>query len=177
MAQSSDKIKRIALIGPECTGKSTLAKELATHYNTVSVAEYARQYCEQLKRPYTIDDIEYIARKQLIIEQEFITKANKFIFSDTELIISKVWADDVFKTVPHWIAENIRPAQYDLYLLMFPDITWQNDTVRENGNRREYFFDKYKTELENIDATFYVISGFGMTRFKNAVNVINKYFN
>ena len=164
-------------MGPECTGKTRLAQLLATHYKTVCVAEYAREYCEKLKRKYTLDDIEFIARKQLEIENELLKKANKIIFSDTELIISKIWAEDVFKTLPKWIAENLEQTKYNLYLLLSTDIPWQADSVRENGDRREYFFDLYESEIKKLGAPYSVIAGAGEIRMDNCISCIEKFLN
>ena len=87
---------RVALIGPESTGKSTICEELAKYFNTKWVHEYARDYLSKLNRRYTKEDIIYCAKKQLAIEAELESDANKILFSDTELINYKVWLLDVF---------------------------------------------------------------------------------
>ena len=112
MAQTNSKIIRIALIGPESTAKSTLSEQLARHYMTHWVKEYSREYLSKISRKYTLDDILLIAQKQLEQENKLLQTANKFIFADTELILSKVWCEDVFNICPDWINENILPPNF-----------------------------------------------------------------
>jgi NadR type nicotinamide-nucleotide adenylyltransferase len=176
MAKENDNIIRIALIGPESTSKSTLSEGLANYYTTVWVKEYAREYLTRVKKKYIIEDILAIAREQLKKEQELILQANKFIFADTELIISKVWCEDVFKTCPAWILENILHHKYDFYLLTFPDIPWQEDSLRENPHRRDFFFDWYERELKNIHANYTIIKGTGKARLESCIDAIEAFF-
>ncbi|MGB3946711.1 MAG: ATP-binding protein [Bacteroidia bacterium] len=177
MEKQTQRIIRIALIGPESTAKSTLAESLAKHYNTMWIQEYSREYLAGIDRKYTLDDILIIAKEQLKREQQAIAIANTFIFADTELILSKVWCEDVYKTCPNWILENIIRYKYDLYLLTSPDIPWEEDVVRENPHRREFFFDWYKRELKLIDANYAVISGLGEERLQNCIEAIEKSVN
>lgn len=172
MEKNNHKIIRIALIGPESTAKSTLSEALAKHYNTVWVKEYAREYLNNINRKYTLEDILEIAQEQFKQEQELIKKANKFIFVDTELINNKVWCLDVFKTCPAWIEESIIKHKYDLYLLTYPDLPWEPDPLRENPERRDFFFNWYEKELKLIDANYAVIKGIGEERVKNSIQII-----
>ena len=174
--KKNSRIKKIALIGPESTGKSTLCEMLASHFKTVWVPEMARQYIGSLERKYTLDDIEYCTKAQLNEEMELIKKANRFLFCDSEMIIAKVWCEDVFKTVPAWIEEKVRTNLYDLHLLMLPDIPFEQDPVRENPHRREFFFDWYKRELEERNFPYEVIGGKGDERFRNAIAAIRMHF-
>jgi len=167
-----EKVKRIALIGPESSGKTTLCKQLAEHYHTQWVPEYSREHVAELNRKYTLQDIEHCYREQLKQEKELINKANQFIFSDTELIVAKVWCEDVFKTAPEWIEKNIEPEKYDLYLLTFYDLPWLHDPVRENPHRREFFYEWYKRELESRNFPYKIIKGEGEKRFRNALDAI-----
>jgi len=169
-----NKTKRIALIGPESTGKTTLCEELAKHFQTVWVPEYSREHVEQLHHPYTLDDIEFCTRKQLEQEDNLLQKANGFIFCDTELIVAKIWCEDVFKTCPDWIEEEIPKRKYDLYLLTYPDLPFIEDPVRENSHRREYFYELYKKELEKRNLKFEVVTGSGNRRFENVLKMVEK---
>ena len=169
-------IKKIALIGPESTGKTTLCAYLAAHYNTVWVPEMARQYIGSLERKYTLEDIEYCTKVQLNEEERLLKGANKFLFCDSEMIIAKVWCEDVFKSVPPWIEEMVNTNLYSMHLLMLPDIPFEHDTVRENPHRREFFFNWYKQELEERKFPYEVIGGTGEERFRNSIAAINKHF-
>lgn len=175
MEKKTNKIIRIALIGPESTAKSTLSEQLARHYMTHWVKEYSREYLSKISRKYTLDDILLIAQTQLEQEKKLSQSANKFIFADTELILSKVWCEDVFKTCPDWIKENILPYKYDLYLLTYPDLPWEEDAVRENGNRRHFFYDWYEKELKVIKANYTVIKGENEERLNNCISAIEKF--
>lgn len=177
MEKQTQRIIRIALIGPESTAKSTLAESLAKHYNTMWIQEYSREYLASIDRKYTLDDILIIAKEQLKKEQQAIAIANKFIFADTELILSKVWCEDVFNSCPDWISDNIVPYKYDLYILTSADIPWEEDVVRENPHRREFFFNWYEQELKLINANYVVIKGQGDERLWNCIEAIEKSTN
>lgn len=168
----SNNLKRIALIGPESSGKTTLCTLLAAHYETVWVPEYSREYIAKLKRKYTLEDIEYCSREQLKQEKELRKTANGYLFADTELIVAKVWCEDLYKKAPAWMQERILPEKYDHYLLTYFDLPWLEDTVRENPNRREFFFDWYKRELEQRGFPFSIIKGKGDERLANAIQSI-----
>jgi NadR type nicotinamide-nucleotide adenylyltransferase len=170
-------IIRVAVIGPESSGKTTLSHELAEHYQTTWVAEYSRSYIAGLTRAYTQQDIEKIALAQLKQEDEALLHAQNYFFADTELIIAKVWSLDVFHYCPEWIEKKIPELAYDLYLLTSPDLEWIADPVRENAGRRDYFFDWYKRELETYQFPYFIISGHGKYRMQNAVSAIENYFN
>jgi NadR type nicotinamide-nucleotide adenylyltransferase len=162
-------------MGPESTGKTTLASALAKHYDTIWIPEYSREYVEKLHIRYTMDDILHCAHKQLESEQLSASRANKILFTDTELINCSVWLKDVFNAEEEWIQNSILENEYDLYLLLNYDLPFVNDPVRENQHRRNYFFDWYKRELENRGFKFKVISGFGQERISNAINEIDSF--
>ncbi len=166
-------MKRIALIGPESSGKTTLATQLADYYVTTWIPEYAREYVEALNRPYQYEDVVHIARKQ--IEQLKQTNdTRRFLFFDTELIITKIWFLDVYKTCPAWLDEAIRNQNFALYLLCSPDIAWTPDPVRENPDRRNYFFELYRSELENYSFKYKIVEGHGNERIENAIAILDQ---
>jgi NadR type nicotinamide-nucleotide adenylyltransferase len=175
MEKKNTSALRIALIGPESTAKSTLSEKLAKHYHTLWVPEYSRIYLKELKRNYTLDDILLIAKEQFKQEEELIKKANRFIFVDTELIVAKVWCEDVFKTCPEWISETLINHPYDFYLLTYPDLPWEEDPLRENPHRRTFFYDWYEQELKRMHAAYAVIKGSGEQRLQNAVQAIEEF--
>ena len=167
-------IIRIALIGPESTGKTTLANQLADHYKTVWVREFARDYVAKLNRKYTYEDVLQCITMQAAEEKEALTSAHRFLFADTELILHKIWLWDVFKTYPPELDEEINKIAYDLYLLLYPDLPFVEDPVRENPHRRMYFFELYKQELEKRNLPFKLIKG--DHRFQKAVEHIDSRF-
>ncbi len=172
------QIKRIVLIGAESTGKTELSEFLSGKYNTVSVPEYAREYIENLKRPYIYDDVEHIANKQIELENEYYQKADKILFYDTYLIITKIWFKLVFNKVPDWINKKIKNSNIDLFLLCNNDIPWIPDFVRENGGEmREELFEIYKEELNKLGFNYKIVKGKGDDRFTNAFKHVNEFLN
>ena len=169
-------VKRIALIGPESTGKTTLCLQLAEHYKTVWVPEYARMFMTKLKREYNYDDVVHCARVQMQTEDGMLKQANQFLFCDTELINFKIWFQDKFKKAPDWLEDEIAKRKYDLFLLASPDLPWAAERVRENPERRNYFFDLYKSGLEKRNFPFRIISGTGDSRLRLAVSFIDSFF-
>lgn len=172
----SKQVRRIATIGPESTGKTTLCMELAGHYRAIWVPEYARTFMENLKRSYTYEDVIHCAREQMKAEDELLSKADRFLFCDTELINYKVWFNDKFEKIPDWIEHQIKNRKYDLYLLTSPDLPWVYEAVRENPERREYLFELYKNELEKRNFIYGTVSGSGATRLEAAIKIIDSIF-
>ncbi len=164
-------MKKISIIGAESTGKSTLAKTLASYFNSQYIPEYAREYINNLNRKYNYNDLIIIAKKQIELEKNYSN--NKFIFLDTDLIITKIWFLEVFKKTPKWIDKEILGNKADFYLLCNNDIKWIPDPVRENGGeRRDYLFNLYENELIKINASYKIIKGKGNERFENAKKTV-----
>lgn len=167
-------IKKVSLIGPECTGKTTLASELARHFGTIWVPEYAREYIENLNHKYTFQDVEHIAFKQLNQIISAYPQANNWIFFDTDLIITKVWFEVVFNNCPEWINEEIKKNLFTLHLLCKPDIPWIADNVRENGGKnREILYFRYLNVLQEYKLPYSIVEGEGGMRFSNAIQLLN----
>lgn len=163
---------RVALIGPESTGKTTLCAQLAAHFNTLWIPEFARDYISSLQRPYTEEDILHCAKEQLRLEQEASGKANRLLFCDTEMIIAKVWLLDKYKHCPDWIEQEIALHPMDLYLLTAPDVEFEPDAVRENEHRRVFFYEWYKNELEEKTLPYAMIKGKGKDRLAAAQKAV-----
>jgi len=165
---------KIAILGPESTGKTALAKSLAEHFEAPWVPEFAREYVENLSNPYTYDDVCNIALKQ--IEQEKIYENNiteKIVFFDTDLIITKVWFEYKYKSVPDFLTERLKHGFFDLYLLCAPDLPWEADSVREHGTDREFFFEWYKAEIEQIGKPYVIVYGIGNQRIQHAIEAFS----
>jgi NadR type nicotinamide-nucleotide adenylyltransferase len=141
---------KIVICGPESTGKTTLCRELAEHYQTTWVPEFAREYIGRLNRKYTYDDVEIIAKKQIQQWESISHDENNLVFFDTGLIITKVWFSEVYNKVPFWLENELTNYKPDMYLLCYYDIEWEFDTIRENGNdeQRAYLFAKYLEEIK-----------------------------
>jgi NadR type nicotinamide-nucleotide adenylyltransferase len=172
MEKAISNIIRIAIVGPESTGKTTLAAQLAKHYNTCFVPEYAREYIDKLKRPYTIDDIITISKSQVDMEDKMALSANKILICDTNLVVTKIWAEHAFAYCPEWILSNIKKRKYALHLLTCPDIPWEADSQREHPHLREQLFEKYRTELDEEKIPYQLISRTGESRTEMAIKII-----
>jgi NadR type nicotinamide-nucleotide adenylyltransferase len=169
-------IRKIAITGPESTGKSMLAEQLAAHYQTVWVPEYAREYLEILGKPYVESDILQIARGQLSAESALLVPANRYLFCDTELLVTKIWSEVKYNRCNPWILETIEAHRYDLYLLCDIDLPWQYDPLREHPDQRQFLFDLYHNELKNRRYPFAVVRGTGPDRLENAIQIIEMNF-
>ena len=170
----SKSIKSIAIVGPECTGKSTLAQSLATQYRTNWVEEYAREYVTSQNYRYNMFDIFRISRKQLEMEDDAMITANDFLICDTNLIVSKIWSNYKFGSCPEWIQNQIINRDYDLHLLTDIDMPWVEDPLREHPDKRQYFFDLYKKELDDLGVAYEIISGNENERWERAMMSIRK---
>jgi nicotinamide riboside kinase len=169
-------MKIIVVSGPESVGKTTLCLALKERLGAVYLPEYARIYVENLNRAYTYKDVEHIAKQQISGLQNAIADNSdkEFVVIDTFLIVTKVWFLHGFKKCPKWLQPALETAKIDLFLLLKPDIEWQQDAVRENPHIRQYLYDWYKRELMAINANFVEIEGFGEVRTAKAIEAIMK---
>lgn len=153
----------VGIIGAESSGKTTLAQYLAKRYNGLFVPEYAREYMEQLSRPYTIADVEHIARQQIAqlstFHSQLSTKeTTDLVFFDTELIITKVWFEHKYGFCPDWLVDALHKYPMDVYLLCYPDLPWIPDPVRENPDIRLELFNRYEAEVQALGIPYYIIT-------------------
>ena len=169
-------LKRIAIVGPESTGKSQLAQQLAQHYQTEWVPEYARFYLDRLERAYTQPDLSEIAKGQLAWERDKSDHANRYLFCDTNLIVIKVWSDHKYGMTDPWIEDTLKENTYDFYLLGNIDLAWTPDPQREHPDMREHFFRIYENYLKDNTLPYVLISGQEEARKKCAIDAVEKYF-
>jgi NadR type nicotinamide-nucleotide adenylyltransferase len=150
---------RVGIVGPESTGKSTLAAYLAARHNAVWVPEYAREYMERLSpdHQYTYDDVIAIAHHQIQQLVELNAVESECVFFDTELLITKVWLEHKYGHCPDFIIKALHQYPMDVYLLCVPDLPWEPDPVRENPHLREYLFEWYEREIQAMNIPYYII--------------------
>jgi NadR type nicotinamide-nucleotide adenylyltransferase len=161
--------KRIGIIGPESTGKSTLSRQLASHFDTHWVPEFARQYLIDINRPYEESDLLTIAKGQKKKEEQLFRGANNFLFCDTTLIVVKVWSEHSYGRCHPWIGEQVDQMQYDYFFLTDIDMPWEEDPQREHPHMRKYFFDIYRTYLEKEGLPYTLVSGNEAERLQLAI--------
>jgi NadR type nicotinamide-nucleotide adenylyltransferase len=167
-------VKKVAVIGPECTGKSELSEFLAGYFHTEWVPEYARGYINNLVRPYEQHDLIAIAHGQIRLEDEWIRDSNSVLICDTNLYVIKIWSEFKFGTCDKTILEQIATRKYDLYLLTSIDLPWEDDPLREHPHKREQLYEIYLNEMKNQPVPFVEIKGERELRRKAAVDAVEK---
>ena len=169
------EIKKIAVVGPESTGKSTMSAYLAEHYHTVWVPEFARDYCAALTEPPTWQDEINMFYGQIALEKEHLPKANKLLICDTTFITVKIWSDYTFGRSPQEVLDELPKHPYDLYLLLGIDLPWEEDPLRDFPHMRDHFMDVWHKELKGLNANYITVSGTGQERYDNAVAAIDGF--
>lgn len=183
----SAALKKIVILGPESTGKSTLCAGLAKHYNTTWCPEYAREYLLANGTNYTFDNLLTVAQGQLALEDKHTAGAlinmakentSPYLFIDTDMYVMKVWCEYVFQRCHHFILEEINNRKYDLYLLCNTDLPWTKDELREypDEKNRIELFHIYKDILINQSTPWAIISGTDEERLQCAIEVIEGGF-
>jgi NadR type nicotinamide-nucleotide adenylyltransferase len=167
-------VKKIAIVGPESTGKSEMAKALGDHFGTIYIPEFARYYCEGLNRLYTMEDEIAMFHGQLALENALLPFAkNNLVFCDTTVLTVKIWCDYLFGYTPELVLKKLPALQYDFYLLMDIDLPWQDDPLRDFPNQRPYFMQVWERELKELGVNYKVVSGLGEERLQNALKHLN----
>ncbi|MEQ8878474.1 MAG: ATP-binding protein [Cyclobacteriaceae bacterium] len=169
-------IKKIAVIGPESTGKSELSAQLARHYQTEWVPEYARFYLDRLQNEYEQSDLLEIAKGQIEWEKDKMEMADEWLICDTNLIVIKVWSDHKYGNTDPFIEAQLEKIPYDFYLLSNIDLPWRDDPQREHPKLRKYFLDLYENYLKARKLPYKLVSGIEDIRLANAVQAIDNFF-
>jgi NadR type nicotinamide-nucleotide adenylyltransferase len=171
-------------LGPESTGKTTLCKNLAQHFNTLWVPEYARESLETKGPKYNYDDLEKIAAGQLALEDKTAQEVENLnpkpccLFIATDLYVMKVWSEYVFGKCSQFILENIVARKYDLYLLCNIDVEWVKDALREypDESPRKELMAIYTDVLANQTTPWQLISGNYDQRTAIAIEAVEALF-
>jgi NadR type nicotinamide-nucleotide adenylyltransferase len=150
------KMKRIAFVGPESSGKTSLANYFSTFKNSTVVPEFSRIYLAKTNGKYQFEDIEQIARLQFDNIQKAI---NDYVWIDTELLVTLVWSEYKYKKCAPFILEHIDKQNIDLFVLCKPDIPWEYDPLRENPYDRFKLFEIYEKKLIAHNLNYIIVNG------------------
>ncbi len=180
-------MKKIVIIGPESTGKSTLSQQLADHYKTLWCPEYAREYLLTHGTQYTYEDLLMIAKGQVALEDDYTkqtalqyeqqnNQTESLLFLDTDMYVMKVWCEYVFGKCHPFILEQVQERPYDLYLLCNVDLPWVKDELREypDFRVRENLYEIYKGILSNQSTPWVSIYGPYEERLQLAINAVDE---
>lgn len=162
---------RILITGPECTGKSSLARQLSKELNLPWFPEFARTYLETHGAEYNQEDIVIIAQKHHQLVQVFAP--DQPLIMDTYLLNLKLWSEIRYGEAIPWIDEQLAELpSFDFILLMEPDLPWVQDGLRENPDSRQDLFTRYQLELKKLGWVYNIVNGLGDTRLNKALEII-----
>ena len=171
-------MKRVVVTGSECTGKTTLAGDLAHQFGTVCVAEYAREYLDRKVAttglPLDERDVEPIARGQIAAEDRGAATAKGLLVLDTDLVSTTVYARHYYGACPAWIDQAARDRRGDLYLLCDIDVPWVADSVRVRPHHREHIHALFVEALNTLGAEYVTIRGSWAARFATAIAAVSE---
>ena len=169
---------KVALTGPESSGKTTLTLALAEYFDAPHLLEYSRTFLNELTRPYVEEDLVPIASGQLVQEKEVEKGGAPLYFCDTSLLVMRVWGLYKFGRSDDQIEEMLLAHPADLYLLCRPDIAWAPDPLREHASieDREALFRLYKQNLDEFQLPYGIVEGKEQARFQSALAHIQEYF-
>ena len=179
--QIPSNCKKVVLFGPESTGKTTLSKQLAAHFKSDWVPEYAREYLQQKwdqkKEICTKEDLPIIAAGQMALENQKASTTDTILFCDTDLLVTKIYSEIYFDGYCdpdlHYFAVN---NTYDMYLLLDIDTPWVADDLRDKPNERDMMLAAFKQALHSFKRTFELIQGQGEHRLQAAIHAIQSHF-
>lgn len=179
LRQEPINLVKIVLFGPESTGKTTLSIQLAKHYNTVWVEEYARPYLQKVwnqeRRTCEPQDIMPIAYGQMALENRLSKRADRVLICDTDLLETKVYSEEYYGGyVDPSLEEAAVQNTYDLYLLTYIDTPWVEDDLRDRPEQRLEMFNAFKNALDTYNRPYILLKGDKETRLKAATEAIDK---
>jgi NadR type nicotinamide-nucleotide adenylyltransferase len=166
------RLTRVVVTGSESTGKTLLAQQLAEYYGVSWVPEFAREYAEQ-KPALTADDVELIARGQMLREDAAMQTAHDLLILDTDLLSTLVYGEQYYGAAPAWIRGTVKLRLADLYLLCDIDVPWVADAVRDAQHQRPKMHAAFFSRLQELGARFCLLSGTPRQRLATAIEAID----
>ena len=165
---------RVTVTGSECTGKTTLARALAAHYQTVWVPEYVRQFVDERQRAPRAGDLEAIVQGQIELETRLLAEASRLLVLDTDLLSTALYSRHYFGECPDWLEQAVSARASDLYLLAGIDVPWIPDgQQRDRGDRRDEMQALFRHDLESRGLEYLEIRGSEEARLATAISAID----
>ncbi len=179
LEQQASNCLKIVLFGPESTGKTTLAKQLADHYKTLWVPEFMREYLQKKwdlhQEKVSKADLLPIAFGQMKTENEAALKCTNLLLCDTNLLEIKVYSEYYYKGFcPPKIKKAALSNNYVLYFLTAIDTVWEADDLRDRPEEREKLFRIFEAELIKNSLLFQTLEGSEPERMKAAIETIDE---
>lgn len=172
---------KVVLYGPESTGKSSLAEELAKYYDTVFVKEFSRSYAETKAKKnlkLTKNDVLPIAIGQIQSENEQLKNAKTLLICDTDLLETQVYSEFYYNGFcPNLVKKYARLNTYDFYFLTYIDMPWEADGIRDQPNSRLQMFNVFEKALVDSKKTYCIVKGTFEERLNICITQINKLLN
>ena len=168
-------MRKISITGPESSGKTSLTKALASHFKCPYTEEFSREYLNARNGNYDQNDLIEILRGQLELEKRSSMQEADFLFCDSDPLVIWVWSMVKYGEVHHFIDRSWRDELYDLSILVYPDIPWESDPLRENENDRDVLFSVYKEKLRSEKRPFIIVNGSHENRLKQAISSLNEF--
>ncbi|MGB8192066.1 MAG: AAA family ATPase [Chitinophagaceae bacterium] len=168
-------VKKICISGSESTGKSLLAERLAHHYNTAFVPEMAREIIGKTE-DVGFEELHEIAKRHAIVIKEKLKHANKLLFCDTDVNITKSYSQYLFNKeleVANWIEEA---NQFDLHIFLDTDCAFVQDGTRILPEERNNLSGYHRRQLDKAGINYVVVGGSWEERFVRAREIIDERF-
>ena len=173
---SNSPVTRIVVSGSESTGKTTLAQDLASHFNALWVPEQARSFAERVNRALTAEDVSSIASEQIAAEDAAMADAARrkirWLFLDTDLLSTVVYARHYYGVCPAWIEAEARARVGDLYLVSDVDVPWTSDGIRDQPLARDNLHAAFQAVMSEFGVRKCLVRGLGRHRLAAALNCI-----
>jgi NadR type nicotinamide-nucleotide adenylyltransferase len=164
---------KVVLTGGESTGKTELARALGEHFHAPVSGEFVREFAAQRGGRIELSDHGPIARGQMATEDDAIARATDVVILDTDLVSTVVYCEHYFGSCPAWIDQRARERAGDLYLLLKPDIPWQEDGIRDRGHFRDEMHALFRTRLVQSGMRFVEIGGTREERLTEALRAVD----
>ena len=166
-------VRRVAILGAESTGKSTLAAALAAHYATLWVPEYLREFVDTMGRVPQEADQYPIARTQMEHEEAAAAGARRFLFCDTTPMMTALYSRWYWNRVDAQLARIEARHDYACTFVTAPDSPWEADgLMRESDAVRQAIHAQVLQMLDARRIAYTLVTGTLEQRIGQAIDVL-----